>query len=197
MKNITAIAFLLFTTCAFAQVAIGKNSISNEYVSLEFGNTGDTTDRADPTKQKGIVLPWVTTVAGTPTADYTTTVESLEDGTLIFDLSDYKVKYRRNGSWADLTIKDKSELIAGITNNDVVSTIQDSKTELPEAKVSIGNPTSTNGILVLEDKDKAMVLPLVDKYSSVIDPAPGMMVYDLSNDMLCVYNGTVWTFWKP
>ena len=79
----------------------------------------------------------------------------------------------------------------------VDTSLQASLTDQAEAKVSIGTPTSTPGILVLEDNDKAMILPLVDKYSSVVNPSPGMMVYDLSNDMLCVFNGTVWSFWKP
>ena len=82
-------------------------------------------------------------------------------------------------------------------NTGVVDTsLQNTITEQTEAKVSIGTPTAVPGILVLEDADKAMVLPLVDKYSSVINPSPGMMVYDVSNDMICLYNGTVWSFWK-
>lgn len=199
MKNIFTIALLSLSAFGFSQVAIGKSSVTNTSVSLEFGNTGSTADRADASKQKGIILPWVSTVAAQPTAAYTA-MTTTTNGTMIFDLSDYKIKYLKSGAWFDLTTKNKTDVITGITNNTVDSSLQDAKTELSTAKVMIGGNAATDtttGILVLADTNKAMVLPLVDKYSAVIAPSAGMMVYDLSNDMLCLYNGTVWSFWKP
>lgn len=97
-------------------------------------------------------------------------------------------------------MKNRADVIDGIVNVPVNSEIQDDKTELDDAKAVIGEAGSTDatdGILVLSDTDKAMVLPLVESYASVIAPSAGMMVYDLTNQMLCVFNGTVWTFWKP
>ena len=118
-------------------------------------------------------------------------VANVVPGTLIFDTTDKKVKYYKETDtspiWFDLTVDNTGE---------VDTSLQKTITEQTEAKVSIGTPTAVPGILVLEDADKAMVLPLVDKYSSVINPSPGMMVYDVSNDMICLYNGTVWSFWK-
>ncbi|KQT16776.1 hypothetical protein ASG31_10375 [Chryseobacterium sp. Leaf404] len=203
-KNIFTITLLTFAVFSSAQVAIGKPSVTNTSVSLEFGNTGSAADRSDATKQKGIILPWVSTLAAQPTSEYTA-MTATENGTMIFDLSDYKIKYKVPASvvasgWFDLTVKNKTETITGIANNQVDSSLQDTKTELTNAKAAIGTTAATDnteGILVLTDTNKAMVLPLVDKYSSVIAPSAGMMVYDLSNDMLCLYNGTVWSFWKP
>lgn len=204
MKNIFAITLLTISTCVFSQVAIGKTTTTNTSVSLEFGNTGIAPDRTDATKQKGLILPWVSTVARQPTADYTA-MTATENGTMIFDLSDYKIKYKVPTSvaasgWFDLTVKNKIDVITGITNNTVNSSLQDAKAELTNAKAAIGAngaTDTTEGILVLTDTNKAMVLPLVDKYSAVLSPSAGMMVYDLSNNMLCLYNGTVWSFWKP
>lgn len=163
-----------------AQVAIGKSSVTNTSVSLEFGNIA-----GNASTQKGILLPWVTSESN---------VSGAVPGTIIFDSNDKKVKYYKDADspgspyWLDLSVN---------TTGVVDTSLQNSLTDLPNAKVSIGTPTTTPGILVLEDSNKAMILPLVDKYSSLVNPSSGMMVYDLSNDMLCLYNGTVWSFWKP
>lgn len=75
--------------------------------------------------------------------------------------------------------------------------IQNTATEKTSAKTSIGTPTSTPGILVLEDTTKAMILPKVaSPHLNIINPAPGMMVYDMFNKQLAVFNGRVWSFWK-
>lgn len=179
MKNLLLTSFLLIFIKNFSQVAIGKANITNSSVSLEFGNIV-----GDANTQKGILLPWVTSTAS---------VTGAVVGTLIYDISDKKVKCYKydegtnSNIWFDLSVD---------TTGAVNTSLQNSLTELTDGKVSIGNPTTTPGILVLEDNDKAMILPLVDKYSSVVNPSPGMMVYDLANDMFCVFNGTVWTFWK-
>ena len=53
-------------------------------------------------------------------------------------------------------------------------------------------------ILVLEDANKAMVLPTVpNPHVNIVNPEPGMMVYDTTAKQLAVFNGTVWSFWKP
>src|SRR5690606_40358244 len=47
-----------------------------------------------------------------------------------------------------------------------------------DSKVIIGAESSdADGILVLESEDKAMVLPMVEDTDSILNPAPGMMVY--------------------
>lgn len=61
------------------------------------------------------------------------------------------------------------------------------------------NPSDvTPGILVLSDSDKAMILPKVENpHINIINPTAGMLVYDTVSKQLAVFNGTVWTFWKP
>lgn len=174
MKKILYFAVLVLAGLAQAQVAIGKQSISSNSVSLEFG--------AD---NKGFVLPYVTSGSDVVT-------KGVVDGTLIFDSSDKKVKLRANNAWKDLTVD---------TTGVVDTSIQDAKSERANAKVVIGPDGGTNttpGILVLSDPAKAMVLPKVaSPHLNIVNPAPGMMVYDTTKRQLAVFNGKVWTFWKP
>ncbi|WP_300672522.1 hypothetical protein [Soonwooa sp.] len=175
MKKLFISLFSLVVTCAFAQVAIGKTSISNSSVSLEFYDGADNV--------KAMVLPWVTKQAD---------VAGAVDGTIIYDSDDKKVKYRRSGNWFDLSVN---------TDGAVDTSLQNGLTERASAKTQIGgNPTTdtTPGILVLADTDKAMVLPKVaSPHLTIVKPEPGTIVYDTVTKQLCVYNGTVWSFWKP
>jgi predicted homoserine dehydrogenase-like protein len=172
MKKTVIIISLLAATFGYAQVAIGKTSVSNSSVSLEFGNAN-----------RGIVLPWVTSAAA---------VTGAVDGTFIYDTSDKKVKYRNNGAWVDLSVD-----ATGVVD----TTLQDSKTEQPNAKVVIGSNASsdtTPGILVLKDTDKVFILPKVaSPHLNIVNPAAGMMAYDTVKKQIAVFNGTVWSFWKP
>lgn len=173
MKKITTIIFTaLLATIVQSQVAIGKAAVSNISVSLEFGEAN-----------KGLLLPWVTSAAS---------VSGAVDGTIIYDTSDKKVKYRKASAWFDLSVD---------TTGNVDTTLQDSLTENPTAKVVIGTngaADTTPGILVLSDTDKAMILPKVaNPHLNIINPAAGMMAYDTTAKQLAVYNGSVWSFWKP
>jgi len=151
----------------FSQVAIGKNAVSSDAVSLDFGN-----------ENRGLLLPWV---------DNTAAVNAV-DGTMIYDTSDHKVKVKYAAGWVDLSVDN-----TGAAD----TTIQDGKSDLADAKVSIGTPTaSPDGILVLEDDNKAMVLPKVSSVNDIVSPSPGMMVFVTSGNLLAVFNGTVWTFWQ-
>lgn len=172
--------FTLFTTCAFAQVAIGKASVTSPSVSLEFG-----------TGNKGILLPWVTGVL---------TVTGAVNGTLVYNTTDKKVYVKYASGWKDLSVDATGTTVDPITNVDGLS-LQTPRNELAEAKVQIGgNPDTdtTPGILVLADTNKAMVLPKVaSPHLNIVNPAPGMMVFDTTKKQLAVFNGTVWSFWKP
>ncbi len=170
------ITSFLSATCAFAQVAIGKSSVTNTTVSLEFYDSTD--------NERAMILPWVTAADN---------VTGAVEGTIIYDVSDKKVKYKNGASsWFDLTIAD---------NGVVDTSLQDSITELASAKTMIGgNPTTdtTPGILVLADTNKAMVLPKVaSPHLKIINPEPGTIAFDTNTQQLAVFNGTVWSFWKP
>ena len=170
MKKTFIILFSILATCAFSQVAIGKPTVTNTSVSLEFGS-----------ENRGLLLPWVTSAAS---------VTGAVDGTIIYDITDKKVKYLKAGSWFDLSD-------TGAVN----TTLQDSLTEKSTAKAAIGKDGATDttpGILVLTDSDKAMILPKVaSPHLNIINPSAGMLVYDTTAKQLAVFNGTVWSFWKP
>lgn len=178
MRIISVITALSLSGICFSQVAIGKTSVSNTSVSIEFGNDN-----------KGMILPW--------TAN-TTSVAGAVNGTIMYDTSDHKVKYLKSGSWFDLNGETEfnPETVGAADTS-----LQDSKTESSNAKVTIGAngaADTTPGILVLTDTDKAMILPKVaSPHLNIINPAPGMLAYDTTLHMLAVFNGTVWSFWKP
>ena len=175
MKNIVATLTLFFATAISAQVAIGKTSISSPAVSLEFYDNADNT--------RGIILPWVTSTAA---------VTGAVNGTIVYNTADRKVYVKYASGWRDLSVD---------TTGTVTTTLQDALSDLDTAKVLIGGDPSTDttpGILVLADTNKAMVLPKVaSPHLNIVNPSPGMMVYDTTKKQLAVFNGTVWSFWKP
>lgn len=173
MKN-TILIMAMLTTAATAksQIAIGKQAVSNTSVSLEFHNT----------ENRGLILPYV--------EDKTAITVN---GTIIYDVTDHKIKYLKDtNTWQDLSVD-----TSGAAN----ISIQTGKTESATARAAIGTTGATDttpGVLVLSDTDKAMILPKVaSPHLSIINPAPGMMAYDTVKKQLAVYNGTVWSFWKP
>lgn len=113
------------------------------------------------------------------------TMTTAEPGTMVFDLATSRVKYF-NGAWTDLSDKtgNNPALIAG---NDITT-----------SGVIIGASSSTaSGVLVLESADKALILPKVtDPVTNVKSPTAGMICYDPTTKMICVYNGTEWFFWQ-
>jgi hypothetical protein len=211
MKNIIITLSIFSFSLASSQVAIGKdevskiqpaNTVTNPSIALEFYDNADNT--------KGLVLPWTSTVNNQPLAYNSTTGEgyrgiqgTIVDGTIILDLSDKKIKYMRNGFWSPLT--GDLPLTAGSTTyntfNAIDSSLQDNRREGANAKAAIGVNGATDGtagILVLTDNNKAMVLPKVaSPHLNIKNPAPGMIAYDITKKQLAVYNGTVWSFWKP
>lgn len=165
-KTIILISLIAFAT-AYSQVAIGKTILESASSSLEFGN-----------ENRGMILPWVTNASS---------LQNTVNGTLVFDLSDKKVKSFQNNTWVDLSVN-----TSGIAD----SSLQDNLNDNSSAKTSIGTPTATAGILVLEDNNKAMILPKVaSPHLNIISPDAGMMVYDTVKKQLAVFNGSVWTFW--
>lgn len=187
IRNTLLIAAVTISGSAFSQVVIGDNTGTaavKTSVLLEFANTNN----------KGIVLPYVRTKATAPT-----------EGSIILDVSnpaDARVKYYNANSaagtagWTDLSGQgaDVSAILSSQpTEAQVV--------EPAEAKSIIGAESSAvnDGVLVLESKTKAMVLPTVADVADVPSPSPGMMVFvnKAGAKRLAVYNGSVWSFWRP
>lgn len=182
MKNIFVLLLALGSTAAFAQVIVGNTTgtaTNKNGVLLEFAAG----------QNKGLILPYVRTL---PTAAAAT------PGTIAVDASNNaaaKVVYRNNTAWVDLSSGNTANLTGALGIQPGVAT-----TESAAAKTVIGaNASSADGVLVLESTTKAMVLPIVASTMDVISPAPGMMVYvnAAGAKRLAVYNGAVWTYWKP
>jgi len=180
MKSIVIAGALLVSFTCFSQVAIGKTSVTNNQVSLEFGNS----------ENRGLILPWVKVNPST------NTIPDMVDGMVIFDPSDAKVKVVVAGTWQELSAADPT----GTGTIAVDTSLQDSKTEVPSAMVRIGNTVNPdlNGILVLSDTNKAMILPKVaSPHLNIVNPAPGLVVYDTTAHQVAVFNGQAWSFWGP
>lgn len=162
---------LLLSYFINAQVAIGKNSVTNNSVLLEFG-----------TEPKGIILP---SVDAAPQA---------VGGTFIFDITDNSVKVYEeinngtNNNWTNLTENDEPGVAHLFVNTG---------TDTGEG-VIIGADTSTKpGVLVLESTTQAMVLPQVaNPHLTMPGSIAGTMVYDTASDMIAIYDGANWSYWK-
>ena len=63
--------------------------------------------------------------------------------------------------------------------------------------VYLGNEISCRqGVLILEDNSKALVLPKSNQpWLNIKNPEAGTLVYDTQNNLICIYNGLEWTFW--
>lgn len=186
MKIISIITFFLgCSSLAFSQVIIGDavgTATNKTSVLVEFSK-----------ENKGLVLPYVRTLP--------TPAKGLVEGTILLDASSTgasRIKvYDGNTTagtqgWTDLSGRD------GNTTSQLAN--QPTLAEDTNSKAIIGaNSSSAAGVLVLESTTKAMVLPQVADVNDIPKPAPGMMVYvnKAGAKRLAVYNGTVWTFWKP
>jgi len=173
MKKLIYIICIGINTSLYSQILIKSQSgavpasLSSSSVLLEFSN--DT--------NKGLILPWTNGDAAHPA-----------NGTFIFNTVTKKVKAYANDRWVDYSNE-------ASTNNPIDTSLQ-TGTEDPDAKVIIGSSSSVaDGILVLESTNKAMVLPkIANPHLSIINPAPGMIVFDTVKELLCIYNGTQWSF---
>lgn len=173
MKKLIILLILPFTVSVYAQIGISRPDVANGSVSIQFSDA----------ENRGLVIPYVIDKSGIT-----------QNGTIVYDITDHKVKYLKDtNSWFDLSIDGSGVADVSIQGND--------KTEQPGAKVSIdttGGTDTTAGILVLVDSNKAMVLPKVaSPHLTIMSPSAGMLVYDTTKRQLAVYNGSVWSFWKP
>jgi hypothetical protein len=171
MKKILFIICAIFAgMAANAQTSIGKTTPADGSGILDFNAGG----------KSGIVLPWVSTM---PTGS------ALTGGVMLYDATQKKVMYYNGSSWVDLSIH-------AATTVDL--SIQASVPEAATKGTVIGAQTSAvDGVLVLESSSKALILPKVaSPQTNVVSPMPGTICYDTVKKMVCVYNGTEWTFWK-
>lgn len=188
MKTLYSILLVAFSSTAFGQVVIGGDtgSAANKTSVLLDFVTG---------QNKGIILPYVRTL---PSGSNVT------EGTILLDATDptkARVRYYNGvttggaNGWVDLS----SGYAADISTAMAIQPTATMVTEDTSSKTIIGAQSSAaDGVLVLESKSKAMILPIVASTADVVSPAPGMMVYvkKASGNRLAVFNGVGWTYWK-
>ncbi|MFC4686804.1 hypothetical protein ACFO4P_07625 [Epilithonimonas pallida] len=156
-----------------AQVAIGKQNITNSSVLLEFG-----------TENKGIILPSVNTAPGA------------SGGTFIFNTTKKAVEVwegKNNGNLGDWTLlTDENQGVNHSFSNTGADVISN-----PAGVIIGADITAKPGVLVLESTTKALVLPQVaNPHQNIKGTIAGTMVYDTTADMLAVYDGANWSYWK-
>lgn len=149
-----------------AQVAIGKNSLTNTSVILEF---------ADGTTS-GINLPIVSTL---PAAS------SAINGTILVDRNDAKVKWVENGTWVDLS--DAGDIDALTENTSAVSGtgVLIGGTSDP---IGVLELRATDKAMVLP--------LVASPEDSVKTPVPGMICYDTTSKSLAIFDGVKWNYWN-
>ncbi|HEY4538905.1 MAG TPA: hypothetical protein VIG94_02715 [Faecalibacter sp.] len=155
---------------ANAQVAIGKEDVTNESILLEFDDNESNT--------LGIILPSVLDASSI----------TAQNGTFLFDVATKKVRMYENSAWKDLSaVGDDSAVIIDPSSENTNST-----------GVILGSDTTaTPGVFVLEATDKAMVLPkIANPHLTVESPYAGMMCYDTVSKSLAVFDGANWNYWK-
>ena len=127
-------------------------------------------------ERRGIILPSVSGASGAA------------PGTFIFNTTQKAVQVNENGTWTNL-----SDENAGILNPHIPAGNADERGEITIGAASTKKP----GVLVLESTTKALILPKVlNPHLTMPSPVAGTMVYDTASDMLAVYDGANWSYWK-
>ena len=139
---------------------------TNSSVLLEFGNT----------EAKGIILP---SVDEAPSA---------VGGTFVVNTTDKAVQFYDGTDWIDLT--KAGEAVANPYVNAGTA-------DVGQGTIIGADTTTKPGVLVLESTTQAMVLPKVaSPQDNMPSPVAGTIVYDTDSDMLAVYDGKEWSYWK-
>lgn len=170
MKNIilSIILILGFGITVKAQMAIGKHDVEGSGI-VDFGSGG----------VSGMVLPWVTKIP----------VENdLTPGMMIYNAIQKKVMYYNGTIWVDLSLR------AGTVDLSEQNTINEVATQ---GTVLGALSSPVKGVLVLETSNKALILPKVaSPHLNIVKPMAGTICYDVTKKMVCIYNGSEWSFWE-
>lgn len=183
MKNTLYILALLAANMVSAQIAIGKNSINSGAI-LEF----------DSNSNKTIILP---------KAEISSS-NTYTNGTILMDKTDLTIKVRQNNAW--LKLSDEGSFVQQVDGNNTPTTTAYTPNTSDEVGkgVIIGEinvngeaASGADGVLVLEARDKALVLPhIANPHTTIKSPVAGTMCYDTVSNSLAVFDGKVWNYWK-
>lgn len=152
--------------------------VSNAQTGIEVNNITNLSSLLEfpSVGTKGLILPAITTLPENPS-----------NGTFLLDKNDKKIKMFENGVWKNLS-----------NTGNITYLMPYSGSEQSDNKTIIGsNSTNADGVLVLESKTKALILPKVSSpHQTVFTPYPGMMCYDSDRKAVAVFDGTYWNYWK-
>ena len=124
---------------------------------------------------KVIVLPIVDTLPNNPMF-----------GILVGRKSDSTIVFRNDTAWIAFSPK-------GNLPSDYMNT---SGVEKSLSTIVGSRNSSTQGVLVLESIDKALILPKSDDIHLISNPRFGSIAYDKVRKSMAIYNGKKWTYWK-
>jgi len=106
-------------------------------------------------------------------------------GTFYVDALERRVKLRTEENWVNLT--DEGDY----------TFVEDRYQETGEGVILGQDQSDAPGILVLESRDKALILPKVfDPIVNLPNPQIGTICYDTKSDTIAVFDGKFWHFWK-
>ena len=177
MKKIIYICALLGYNLVSAQLSIGKEQVDGNSVILDFDYLA--------TNKAGLILPSVT--SSNDMQQTNSSNQTLQNGTLIYDLDDSKVKVREDDQWIDLSP----------TTGNSQRVVQNTSADIGTGAILGALSTDAIGVLVLESNDKAMILPRIFKPEvNVEGPYPGMICFDTASRTLAVFDGAKWNYWK-
>ncbi len=185
MKNLICSIFLLLVFLSSAQLLIDKETPTNNSVILEFGSDGD----------KGIVLPRITDAGFynsylSPGGLY---LSAIGNENYVY-FGQVMVKLPSYGAMSLTPRKIKNDKRFD-PNENGYNTVRLKDNNNPQSFIVGANSSTRFGALVLESTSKAMVLPIVNKYSDIGSPEPGTIAYDKTHKVLVVFDGEKWAFW--
>ena len=184
MKNsISIFIFITSITFSFGQLAIGKAEVEGAG-TLDFSSG----------ENKGILLPIVSDMPENPA-----------NGTFVFNndqnhADKLKVMVFEKNQWKPLSEIGTIEAVQENGQN-LTTGFQPNLSEEVGEGVVIGTNSEESpvpeGILVLESKNQALILPkVVDPHLHVKSPRAGTILYDITTKSLVVFDGEVWNYWQ-
>lgn len=160
--------YIVLLVSTFTNIAMAQVAIGKETVD----GSGILDFQAET--QKGIILPWV--------LDYSLVAE----GSLVYNAIDKKVQFRNGVSWQDLSVKEGAVDLSEIDLLD----------DLGEGVIIGDKLDAPTGVLVLNRPGTALILPKnTTPWDNILNPEAGTITYDPNTDLICIFNGSEWTFW--
>ncbi|MCT2561899.1 hypothetical protein [Chryseobacterium herbae] len=166
MEKIALIIGLFYLQMAYAQVAIGKETVDGDGI-LDF----------KPNTTNGILLPIVETL---PT--------NAVEGTILMDKNDKVVKMKTDSEWISLSDP-------GSIDNVTFNTSAETPAQT-NVIIGSTTTTAPGVLVLESPDKALILPKVAAPHISVKDPFPGMICYDTVSKTLAVFDGLKWSYWK-